>query len=509
MSTLLGPTTMSATGRDDLDEEAELSDAWVAAEPRTERTPAEVRGREDGPRRRADRGAASGRRSAATRGAEADTGGETAPGDRPASGRDTEAGLRRDTDRGRERGPRGETESGTREARPLVAASWRRSVRARVSPDGAARVELDEDELAAYRDAHPLAAAMPVIRELMGAYATDGEHLLAVCDAAGRMLWVEGHPGTLRKARGMNFVAGARWSEAAVGTNAPGTALAVDRPVQVVAAEHFRRPVRAWTCAAAPVHDPHSGRVLGAVDITGGERLAHPHSLGFVQAVARAAESQLALLGPAPEPGRLRLSALGRDEAVLSVGGLRLRLSRRHSEILVVLAHRPEGVSGDELLTLLYEDEAVTPVTLRAELSRLRALLGPDALRSRPYRLAGAVDADFATVDRRLASGAVAAAAGDYAGPLLPASAAPGVVRLRERLADRMRAALVDRGDPGLLADWAYSAWGEDDVVIWRALCAAVPANLLPPVRARLDSLEAELSAGATGLQRTGHHTRA
>lgn len=194
------------------------------------------------------------------------------------------------------------TAAGSGPARPLVAASWRRSVRARVSQEGAARVELDEDELAEHRDGHPLSAAMPVIRELMGAYATDGEHLLAVCDAAGRMLWVEGHPGTLRKARAMNFVAGARWSESAAGTNAPGTAIAVDRPVQVVAAEHFRRPVRAWTCAAAPLHDPHTGRVIGAVDITGGDGLAHPHSLGFVQAVARAAESQLALVGPAPGP---------------------------------------------------------------------------------------------------------------------------------------------------------------------------------------------------------------
>ncbi|MEU0400833.1 GAF domain-containing protein [Streptomyces sp. NPDC006197] len=443
----------------------------------------------------------------------------SAPADRGTGtgrGSDGHAGTGRGADErtGANGGTRTDAHRGTdadlpvRQARPLVAASWRRSVRARVSPDGAARVELDEDELAACREAHPLSAAMPVIRELMGAYATDGEHLLAVCDAAGRMLWVEGHPGTLRRARGMNFVAGARWSEAAAGTNAPGTALAVDRPVQVVASEHFRRPVRAWTCAAAPVHDPHSGRVIGAVDITGGERLAHPHSLGFVQAVARAAESQLALLGPAPDPERVRLSALGRDEAVLSVGGRRLRLSRRHSEILVVLAHRPEGVGGDELLTLLYEDGSVTPVTLRAELSRLRALLGPDVLRSRPYRLAAPVDADFATVDRKLASGAVAAAAGEYAGPLLPASTAPGVVRLRERLADRLRAALVDRADPGLLADWAYSAWGEDDVVVWRALCAAVPAPQLPPVRARLDSLEAELSAGATDLQRTVHHTR-
>ncbi|HEY9369150.1 GAF domain-containing protein [Streptomyces sp.] len=392
--------------------------------------------------------------------------------------------------------------------RDLVAASWRRSARARVSPDGAACVELGDGDLAAYREEHPLAAAMPVIRELMGAYATDGEHLLAVCDAAGRMMWVEGHPGTLRKADGMNFVAGARWSESAAGTNAPGTAIAVDRPVQVVAAEHFRRRVQAWTCAAAPVHDPHTGRVLGAVDITGGDGLAHPHSLAFVQAVARAAESHLALHAPTAPADRPRLSALGRDEALLCAGGRTVRLSRRHSEILAVLAHRPEGVSGEELLVQLYEDESVTPVTLRAELSRLRGLLGPEALRSRPYRLASPVDADFAAVDRRLASGAVAAALADYAGPLLPGSRAPGVVRLRERLADRLRAALVDRADPGLLADWTYSAWGEEDVEMWRALADAVPAVQRPPVLARLRTLDAELSSGATGLQGPGPRTR-
>ncbi|MFG2115714.1 GAF domain-containing protein [Streptomyces sp. NPDC048718] len=392
--------------------------------------------------------------------------------------------------------------SGPCAVRPLVADSWRRSARAQVSPDGTARIELDEEELAGLRAEHPLAAAMPVIRELMGAYAHDGEHLLAVCDATGRMLWVEGHPGTLRKARGMNFVAGARWSEAVVGTNAPGTALAVGRPVQVCAAEHFRRPVQAWTCAAAPVHDPYSGRALGAVDITGGDELAHPHSLAFVQAVARAAESQLALVSPAPAADRLRLTALGRDEALLELPGRRLRLSRRHSEILVMLARRSEGVAGDELLTLLYEDESVTPVTLRAELSRLRGLLGPELLASRPYRLTRVVDADFETVERRLASGAVSAALGGYPGPLLPSSSAPGVVRLRERLTGRLRAALVDRADPALLADWAYSAWGENDVTVWRALASAVPVGEVPAVRARLAALDAELGAGGAGLQR-------
>ncbi|WP_030978587.1 GAF domain-containing protein [Streptomyces sp. NRRL S-1824] len=376
--------------------------------------------------------------------------------------------------------------------RSVVGESWRRSARARVSPDGAAQVELGADELGPYREGHPLARAMPVIRELMSAYATDGEHLLAVCDAHGRLLWVEGHETTRRRAGRMNFVEGARWSESVAGTNAPGTAIAVDRPVQVFAAEHFLRPVQQWTCAAAPLHDPRTGRVLGAVDITGGNGLAHPHSLAFVQAVARAAESQLALLAPSPARESVQLSALGRDEALLVAGGRKIRLSRRHSEILVTLARHPEGLGGDELLIELYEDESVTPVTLRAELSRLRRLLGPELLLSRPYRFAAPVDADFDTVARRLASGAVAAALSAYAGPLLPGSQAPSVARLRRRLDDQLRASLIARGDPGLLADWAYSPWGEEDLPVWQALAAAAPPGQRPALLARARELDAE-----------------
>jgi hypothetical protein len=377
-----------------------------------------------------------------------------------------------------------------RPVRSVVADSWQRSARAQVSPEGTATVELSDDELAAYRDSHPLAQVMPLFRELMGAYAMDGEHLVAVCDARGRLLWVEGHTVTRRQAGRMNFVPGARWAETVAGTNAPGTAIAVDRPVQVFAAEHFLRPVHPWTCAAAPVHDPHTGRLLGAVDITGGDRLAHPHSLAFVAAVARAAESQLALLAPPPGTGSTQLSVLGRDEALLVTGGRKVRLSRRHSEIVMLLGRHPEGVVGDELLVELYENESVTPVTLRAELCRLRGLLGPELLRSRPYRLTGPVDTDYDTVARRLASGAVTSAMSAYPGPLLPASQAPAVVRLRRRLADQLRAALIDRGDPGLLADWAYSRWGEDDLPVWRALASSLPVRQRPSALARVRELD-------------------
>ncbi|MFD8144832.1 GAF domain-containing protein [Streptomyces sp. NPDC059708] len=388
--------------------------------------------------------------------------------------------------------------------RAVIAKSWRRCARARVSPECAPRLERPEAELAAYRARHPLARVMPLFRDLVGAFAAHGAHLLAVCDARGGLLWVEGEPGTLRRAEGLGFVPGARWAETAMGTNAPGTAIALGEPVQVFGAEHFSRRVHPWTCAAAPVRDPRTGRVLGAVDITGGDGLAHPHSLAFVQAVARAAEAQLALLAPEPDAAAPdTLSALGRDEALLVLGGRRIALGRRHSEILALLAQHPEGLTGEELAYVLYEDESVAAVTLRAEMSRLRALLGAGNLLSRPYRTAVPLEADFAAVTRHLAAGAVSAALTRYPGPLLPASSAPGIVRLRRRIEDQARAAVIARADAGLLSDWVCSPWGAEDPAVWRALAAALPPRDRPAALARVRALDAELGAGAGAVPGT------
>ncbi|MES4903651.1 MULTISPECIES: GAF domain-containing protein [unclassified Streptomyces] len=407
--------------------------------------------------------------------------------------------------------------------RPVVADSWRRSARARVGQEGLAPIDLADAELEAYRADHPLARVMPLFRELLGTIAHDGAHLLAVCDEQGRMLWVEGHAGVRHRAERMNFVAGARWDERHAGTNAPGTALTVDHAVQIFAAEHYHRAVQPWTCAAAPVHDPHTGRLLGAVDITGGDHLAAPHSLALVQATARAAEGRLAAEAPRAAGPRTRLVALGRDEALLLTDGRRLRLGPRHSEIMVLLAAHPEGLSGDRLALELYGEQAdrLSPVTLRAELSRLRRLVGP-LLGSRPYRLCTPVRADAAAVTEELAAGNAHAAARAYAGPLLPLSEAPGVCRMRRMLEEDVRRSVLACGDLELLRWWARTPWGEEDLEACEALLAALPrhapgrASLLPRVR-RLRAaygLAADgrpYSAGADGparratsVQRTG-----
>ncbi len=171
--------------------------------------------------------------------------------------------------------------------------------------------------------------------------------LIAISDAHGRLLWVEGDNSAKDKALSMNFVEGADWSEDRVGTNAPGTALALDHSVQIFGSEHFNRTVHDWSCSAAPVHDPTTGQILGAIDITGGPRVAVPEVLSLIRATVAAAESELRfhlLNSPIPLSATApRLETFGAGRPMLVRGGDRIPISQRHAEILLLLSEHPES----------------------------------------------------------------------------------------------------------------------------------------------------------------------
>ncbi len=183
--------------------------------------------------------------------------------------------------------------------RAPVADSWRRSLVAGVDPEGSrfAPAAADRDEASVRWEMHPLGQAAPLIRACLAGIADESDHLIVVSDAAGVLLQVEGNASVRsRAADSMNFTEGALWSEAGAGTNAVGTALAADHAVQIFATEHFVETVQAWTCAAAPVHDPETGELLGIIDLTGLERDVHPHSLAVAMTTARAVEGHLRYL---------------------------------------------------------------------------------------------------------------------------------------------------------------------------------------------------------------------
>lgn len=180
--------------------------------------------------------------------------------------------------------------------REPIADSWRRSAAAGVDPSGTrvAPVVADADETSARWEIHPLAVMAPLIRSCLAASADESRHLIVVSDENGVLLWLEGNATVkLRAADSMNFAEGTLWSEGGAGTNAIGTALAAEHAVQVFATEHFNEVVQAWTCAAAPVSDPDTGKVIGVIDLTGEMSTVHPHSMAVATATAQAVEAQL------------------------------------------------------------------------------------------------------------------------------------------------------------------------------------------------------------------------
>jgi hypothetical protein len=351
------------------------------------------------------------------------------------------------------------------EVRGVIADSWRRCVSAGFDAErGLAPLALGGDEAGERWSRSPLAAAEGVLRDLLEDVRAEGEQVVLVCDAEGTLLWIDGDERMLDDATNVHLMRGARWSETAAGTNAMGTALALDHALQVFSAEHFAAPVHGWTCSAAPLHDPRTGALLGVLDLSGPLQTAHPHSLALVNAAARMIESVLAreaaeraAAAPAtrgfvlaPRAPAVRLRALGRDRAEADLGaGETVTLSRRHSELMVLLALRPEGMSAEEVAIATHGDFG-KPVTARAELSRLRRVLGPRLL-AEPYRLATVPAADFLIAGELASTGALTAALDAYPGPLLPRSELPLVVEAREALDHRVRAAVLRAGDPDLL----------------------------------------------------------
>ncbi len=420
--------------------------------------------------------------------------------------------------------------------RPVVAESWRRSEGAGVSPHDRPPIFIDPAEARRRLDHHPLKALLPLIETVLVSVARYAGQVVAITDADGLILWTAGGAEDLETAERVHHMPGASWGERTSGTNAIGTSLVLDHPVQIFSAEQFKEVLHNWSSAAAPIHEPETGKTIGALSLSGPLKAAHPHGFSLVVAAARIVEVHLlhdaaqrderlkleyleithgdssqasAVVNPAGRvlamtpigwlgarlrlsrdgmplappteevtiesicgglgflvrradgrsdgAGRpkLRLEAIGRARVEASLGGRVFSLSPRHGEILVILAHHPDGLDEERLAAALHE-QPIKEVTVRAEISRLRKLLG-SVIKTRPYRIAAEVSADFLEIEALLEAGAVDAAGSQYNGSLLASTKAPGVVAARERI----EAALGGRSEPALGGHCAPALHGD------------------------------------------------
>jgi hypothetical protein len=358
-------------------------------------------------------------------------------------------------------------------ARPDVASSWERSA-VSVDPDlRAAPVAAPEHVTARWAES-PLGRASRIVVDDLRDLAADGDLMAAITDETVTIAWAAGGRRMTRKANRVHFTLGGCWAEGAVGTNALALAADSGRPATVFSAEHFAPMVHDWVCYSAPIVDPVSGRVLGVIDLSTVWDRAHPALLTTVGALARCVEHELAALaGPAGTGGvvgpGLELCTLG--PPAVRVDGAAVTATRRQLELLTVLSLHPDGLTLDELTGRVYGDRPVSPSTVKAELSHLRAQLG-GRIGSRPYRLVGPVVADHRRLLDALGRGDVATAAALYRGPMLTVSDSPDIEQWRHHIDVSLRDAVLASGRADLL--YLLSGCADDDADVHRATLAAL-----------------------------------
>ena len=213
-----------------------------------------------------------------------------------------------------------------------VAASWRRCLTLHgLSPEEArAPWRLSEAEFrqARYRSSALIEEASGEIDRLFATVGRAGCCLL-LTDENGIALERRGAAGDDRDFRGVGLWSGTVWSEASVGTNGIGTALADERAMLILRDQHFLSCNTGLSCTTAPIRD-HTGRVAAAIDISTCRNDANEMTMSILSQAVRDAAARIEaglfrrafsaariLLVPVDGKAAPALLAIDRDDLVL------------------------------------------------------------------------------------------------------------------------------------------------------------------------------------------------
>ncbi|QRY68106.1 sigma-54-dependent Fis family transcriptional regulator [Ensifer sp. PDNC004] len=151
-----------------------------------------------------------------------------------------------------------------------IAASWRRcmTLHGLAPEEGRQPLRLSgaEFELARQRSAELILEAGGELDRLFATVGRAGCCLL-LTDDKGVALERRGAVGDDADFRDLGLWSGTVWSEASVGTNGIGTAIADERAVVIQRDQHFLSSNIALSCTTAPIRD-HLGRLAAAIDIS-------------------------------------------------------------------------------------------------------------------------------------------------------------------------------------------------------------------------------------------------
>ncbi len=180
--------------------------------------------------------------------------------------------------------------------RSEIADSWRRCKNYGIDP--MSEYEIKDNILKAKdkikENADLICVAHSTIEHLYSTVAGSGFVIMLV-DKQGYVIDVVGDKDIMKRANELNFRIGSLWTEKSVGTNAIGTAIYLNKPIQTIGSEHYMINQHLWTCSASPIHDKF-GNIIGCINMSGNYYDAHSHTLGIVTVAAQAIEREFQLV---------------------------------------------------------------------------------------------------------------------------------------------------------------------------------------------------------------------
>ncbi|MER6630124.1 SpoIIE family protein phosphatase [Streptomyces sp. NPDC000987] len=143
-------------------------------------------------------------------------------------------------------------------------------------------------------DARNLAEAARPVLEALETQLSGLRTTVFLSDERARLLDRRaGEHALLGRLDAMQLAPGFSVPEDVIGNNGVGTVLVTRRPVFICGREHYGDDLTELVCAGAPVRDPLSGHVVGALDLTSARADTHPAMLTSALEAARAIEQRL------------------------------------------------------------------------------------------------------------------------------------------------------------------------------------------------------------------------
>ncbi|MCK4260001.1 MAG: HD domain-containing protein [Halanaerobiales bacterium] len=277
--------------------------------------------------------------------------------------------------------------------REPVFESWLRCKISRIDPYAMSGPKLSPGDLhLLLRDNSKLLQVATPLMEDLYKFIKGSRFVIILADREGYILKTLANPAFIGQLTNWNMIPGSNFSERYIGTNAIGTSLYINGPIQVQGEEHYLKSNHTWTGSAAPIHSS-DGELIGCLSISGPADETHIHNLGMIVSTVNSIEKQFLVKDTIKELQELNNGLLDTLALVLD---LKDNYTANHSFNVMNYSNLLAEMMN-------FQDEQIKELRYAALLHDIGKIGIPDNVLNKPSRLS---DSEFTLIKQHPVTGA-------------------------------------------------------------------------------------------------------